>query len=142
MGARGPKKTPTLLTAAPAGSIPTPPAEVASCPDALRVWHRTIETLRTLGVWHHADAGAVARYAVLHVLHAKYQAACLRGEDIAVVGNGGYSAPTPAMTGLLKTASAMLSLERQLGLVAQARREFPPPADPVDELNHWLVAHP
>lgn len=142
MGSRGPKRKPTLLAAAAGGEAPSPPAEVAACPAALEVWNRTLATLRTLGTWHRADAGAVGRYAVLAVLHARYQAACLRGDDIAVVGNGGYSTPTPSMTGMLKTAAALLSLERQLGLVAAARRDFPAPPTPQDELDVWLAANP
>lgn len=113
-----------------------------SCRHARQVWDRTVATLKSLGVWHEADAAAVARYATLSALHERYADRCLAGHDIATVNAGGYATPTPAMTGLLKTAAALLAIEKSLGLVAAARREFPMPPSPEDELDRWMRENP
>ena len=143
MGKRGPKARPTLLLSLAgqnAGGDPTaPPVEVATDADALETWHRTIANLRAVGVWHRADAGLVARYAITVALW-RAALAVVRTNGTTQTTRTGFSGPTPAALLLGKLSPQLLAMETSLGLTPRARSKMQAkPQQEPDALTEFLI---
>lgn len=125
MATRGPRPRPTLAAPGTAGR-PMPhgdddaPPEVAASPHALAVWLRLVPILRRMGVFTAADRETIARYCLIHELHARYAAECRAGRD-RMITKTGYEALSPAATMMTKLSASLLGIEREYGLTANAR---------------------
>ena len=137
MGKRGPRPRPTLAAPGTTGRPMPPgdddaPPEVAASPHALAVWTRLVPIRRRMGVWTAADRETVGRYCTLHELHARYAAECRAGRD-RMITRTGYECLSPAATLLTKLGAAMLSIEREYGLTANARASIALSLDAEDD---------
>jgi len=125
--------------AAAAGEGPvSPPPEVAASDHATEHWHATVAALRSVGLWHRADAAVVARYAVTSALYGD----CLRDigrQGLHVVTGTGYRMPSPAATTAIKLANQLLALEQSLGLTPRSRARMKVVTGPEDDSDRLMA---
>ena len=143
MGKRGPKARPTLLLSLAgqnAGGDPlAPPVEVLDDADALETWHRTIASLRQIGVWSRADVGLISRYCCTVSL---WRAALreVRASGPVQTTRTGFSGPTPACLLLAKLGPQLLAMEASMGLTPRARSKMQAkPQQEPDALTEFLI---
>ena len=139
MGRRGPKKGDELAInpVEPVGNDRKPPKSLENNELAIQTWNRSVEQLVLQGTYQDCDRYALERHAICAALIPKYAAACFENGGYQTTKTG-YTQVSAELSCLLKVSSELRSLERALGLTAEARRNMNLGTVEEDELAGFL----